>query len=598
MIKHRLIFRLASVFGLVLSVGAVSAQKDTILRQEVEVVKAYRPAVIDANKINENPVIKDEEQKKPTFDYSISSQPVFSTFSVKNLEAATIVGKPKEELGYGLVRLGVGNYNKPYAELFFNNNKAKNSIFGLHFKHLSSHGKIKLKGGDRVKAPFSENNAEMFLKHMFKSSVLSFNADFSHNGFNYYGYPGDSIPSVLTDADPLWNNYTGTHQTFSGGGLNISLTNAGESATNTTLGFDFDYHYFGTKTGQREHFAEFYVNFRKPGKPVSFLLDVGSEFSQADKIWNVTLSEVARRQQTWFVAKPAVRVGNETINLKAGGTLWVVGDPDEKTALKLAPDVRLNFAPVKEIINVFAGIDGKLHHNHYSAIAYQNPFVDPEHDVRNHFEKFRFYGGFDGKFGPRTNFKIQADYSMFAGQPFYYLSAFRMPTMGMLPGPLLVNNTFKVLYDDMDQLKFNAEIAHMVTDKFNLVISGNYYKYTLNEQEKPWNLPEFDATLSLGYKITDQLAVSTEVYVIGKREAMIWDLGLWDSSPSSLAPAASIQVIPLDTAIDLNFKATYEVTRKFSLFAQLNNFGFQQYERWLGYPVQSFNFLGGLSYSF
>jgi outer membrane cobalamin receptor len=54
----------------------------------------------------------------------------------------------------------------------------------------------------------------------------------------------------------------------------------------------------------------------------------------------------------------------------------------------------------------------------------------------------------------------------------------------------------------------------------------------------------------------------------------------------------------LSTVFDLNFNATYKITNQFSVFAQLNNFGFQQYQRWLGYPVQSFNILGGLSYAF
>jgi hypothetical protein len=54
----------------------------------------------------------------------------------------------------------------------------------------------------------------------------------------------------------------------------------------------------------------------------------------------------------------------------------------------------------------------------------------------------------------------------------------------------------------------------------------------------------------------------------------------------------------LPTIFDLNFNANYKITNRFSLFAQLNNFGFQQYQRWLGYPVQSFNIMGGLSYTF
>jgi outer membrane cobalamin receptor len=54
----------------------------------------------------------------------------------------------------------------------------------------------------------------------------------------------------------------------------------------------------------------------------------------------------------------------------------------------------------------------------------------------------------------------------------------------------------------------------------------------------------------------------------------------------------------LPTVFDLNFNAGYKITEHFSLFVRLNNFAFRKYQKWLGYPVQSMNILGGLSYSF
>lgn len=44
--------------------GTVAQQRDT-LRQEVEVVKSYTPMTIDAEKINEAPVIRDDARKNP-----------------------------------------------------------------------------------------------------------------------------------------------------------------------------------------------------------------------------------------------------------------------------------------------------------------------------------------------------------------------------------------------------------------------------------------------------------------------------------------------------------------------------------------------------
>lgn len=576
------------LFTLLLTLSfSVQAQRDTIIRQEVEVVKSFSPAAMDAEKINDMPVIRDQEHKKPNFEYSIFSQPVFSTLSVTNLQAATIVGQPREEVGFGLLRLGAGNYNKPYGELFFNNRNQKNSVFGLHARHLSSHSKLTLEGGDRVKAPYSDNEAEMFIKHMFRRSTLSLNVRLDHDGFNYYGYPGEN---PMPDSISLYAPYLGQRQTFTKGGFNVSLRNVARSKDDPTTGFDFLYHHLGTKTGQREHLGSFIMNFRKPSDGYTLLLDAGAEYSQTSMLFIDTTNTAATRKRTILVAKPAVLIGNETINLKLGANAWMTFDNQKTTNFRFTPNIRFNFAPVKEIINMFAGIDGNHYHNYYSAVAYLNPFINPELSVDNHFEKLRFYGGFDGKLSPRTNFKIQVDHSSFTAHPFFVMTKTSGTDFVQTTPVHFINNVFEVEYDDMKKLKFNGEITHTLGEKLNLLVGASVYKYSMSHLEKPWHLPSFDANMALAYQVTDRFRVATDFYVIGKRDAVIRDMTTVETLPD--------EFLPLDMLVDMNVRGSFDITGKLTAFAQLHNFGFQKYEQWLGYPVQSFNFLGGISLSF
>ena len=587
------------VFAVILT----SAQeRDTTLTQQVEVVKAYKPTISDAFKIIDMPPIEVEEHQKPNFNYNIYSKPIYNTFSVNTLKAATISQKPREDTGFGLVKAGFGNYNKPYGEVFFNSQNSRNTIFGLHGKHLSSHGNINLTGGNKVKAPFSENEAEMYVKHLFRGAVLSVNLNFDHNGFNYYGYPEDSIPMVIRQEDQKIN-YQGKKQTFSKGGLDINLVNQTAGSNDVKFDFNFLYSYFGTKTNQREHFAEFMADVQKPFDRGTGMIEAGVTFVQANEIFNKTLLATGKSQQIWLTAQPAYYLGNEMANIKVGFKSWFVMDNDVDVVAKLAPDIRVNFAPVKDIINIYAGIDGNYINNHYSKIAYENPFVNPTHDVQNTMEKFRFYGGFDGKFATKTNFKLSVDYSMFSKYPFYYLNQNVIPVTGATPNPSVINNTFNLLYDDMDMLKLNLEIFHASSEKADLILSGNYYIYKLDAQKEAWNLPDWDTKLSLGYKINDQLSVSSDIYLIGKRTALIVELtSIGENSSAIVKSSENEEMINksyiLDTVVDLNFMANYKITQNFSVFASLNNFGFQKYERWFGYPVQSFNFLGGITYTF
>ncbi len=599
-------FRYIFFFMLVGMSGMVWGQRDTTLNREVEVIKSFRPTISDANKISSMPQIEDAQHEKPTFNYSIFSQPIYNTFSVNTLKAATFVSEPKEATGFGLVRAGVGNYNRPYGEVFFNSQKIKNTLFGLHGKHLSSHSKIKLAGGDRVDAPYSNNEGEMFLKHLFRSSVLSINLGFNHDGFNYYGYPENPVPDLLQEEDQELN-YFGNRQTFTKGSFNMNLENTAARNSDFTFDFDFLYHFFGTKTGQREHLAQFIADVKKPTYEGTGYLKAGVTFVNANDIAEQYMFSMGRNQldsslnrQTVFTIQPSYLMGGDVANIRFGLKSWLVIDNSADLVAKLAPDIRVNFVPVKELINIYAGVDGNFIHNHYSKIAYDNPFVDPQHLVKNAFERFRFYGGFDGKLAAKTNFKLSADYSLMRDNPLYYLFRYQS---AVDPDVTIVDNDFDVFYDNLNRLKFNLEIFHVAYEKMNMVLSGNYYVYKMETMDEPWNLPSWDAKLSVAYAVSDQLSISTDMFLTGKRTALI--MGVPGGDPRPL-PHSELLVLDeletesynLPTIFDLNLNANYMITSKFSLFAQLNNFGFQQYQRWLGYPVQSFNVMGGLSYTF
>ncbi|MBN2637446.1 MAG: hypothetical protein JXR61_14320 [Prolixibacteraceae bacterium] len=573
----------------------VVAQRDTTLTQEVEVFKSFKPTISDANKINDMPKADQTEHQKPTFNYRIISRPIFNTFSVNSLKAAAIAESRKPDTGYGLVRAGLGNYNKPYGEFFFDHLNSKKSIFGIHGKHLSSLSKIKLEGGDRVDAPFAKNEAEIFFNQFFRKSILSLNFDLNHDGFDYYGYPKEKIPTFLTDKNQDLN-YQGKRQTFTRAGVDISLSNPSLEMDDNDFSFNLRYYYFVTKTQQKEHYGKFSARVQHELDKGVGILEAGAIYSQVDGIYNRATYSIGQRNQVWLFANPTYIIGDKTANLHIGAKTWFLLDKDFDAVAHVAPNIRGNYSPI-DALKLYGGVTGDFTHNSYSKIAYENPFVDPEHDVKNSFEKIHFFGGIDGKFSPKTNFKISANYSITDHQPLYYLHQYTHTDPNVNPNPVVTDNDFKVLYDNINLFKFNLEIFHTSSEKLEFLLSGNYYLYDLNEQKSAWNLPDWDANFSLSYNITQQLSISTDVFLIGTRKALIMQTLFRNSTIDSVNPPI-LKSYNLDTAIDLNVRGEYKITEKLSVFAQLNNFGFQKYERWLGYPVQSFNFLGGLSYAF
>ena len=215
-----------------LSMEFTAAQQDTTkLKQEVEVVKAYRPSISNANKVNLLPVIDDTTRFVPEFKYAIESKPVKTGFTATPINAADVNGFQSKTLGLGYLKLGVGTYNTPYVELFLNLPKSDIATFGLHLRHLSSDGRIKLREGDQVDAPFSENSGEAFGGINIGNTVLSVNLSYNRDAMLYYGYPV-AIPTY--DDVPMY--VYGQKQDYQSGDLVVALKST--EAIESNLKFD------------------------------------------------------------------------------------------------------------------------------------------------------------------------------------------------------------------------------------------------------------------------------------------------------------------------------------------------------------------------
>ena len=583
--QHKISLSLLAL-SLLMGAGNAMAQKDSLkLKQEVEVVKAYHPSILDAQKINDIPQIKPEQTEAPTFDYSIFSKPVFSTFDPTPVAAAKMVGDPKEPLGLGLLKLGFGNYLTPYGELFFNAQPTQKSNFGMHFSHLSSSGKVKLLNEDLVKAPESENTAEIFGKKFFRKSTLSGSLAFDRKAFTYYGYAGDRLSDALKEE---LIPYFQDKQYFSKGTATFHLKS--ETLSTAELNYDFGakYHYLISKTGQTEHEVVLSGDVSKNIDNALGLLSASLTVYKADSIMNRFYREFGKKQQTILRANPSVMWSTENASLQLGLNTAMILDIDTDADFKIWPKVKAEWSPVPQVLTLFAGVDGHLQHNTYSAIAAENPYVDPYHDVANTNYKYIVSGGFKGKLTSKTNYVAEASYSAIEKQHFYILygqDVFNLSSVGSRS----LNNTFDWVYDDVNILKLSGEVMHSVSDNFSVRLLGNYYSYDLKSLDKPWQMPNFDFTLSGVYKPTEQIKFTTDIFVVGKRSALISEL------PNS---SRLSRVVNMDPIIDLNVGAEYQFSPKLNFFAKLNNFGFQKYEQWLGYTNKGLNWMAGISYSF
>jgi hypothetical protein len=73
-----------------------------------------------------------------------------------------MVKMPLERLYKSQLTLGFGNYLTPLAELNINQLRSRNGTFGVHLKHHSMNGKVKLENDLKAPAGFNENQFDLY----------------------------------------------------------------------------------------------------------------------------------------------------------------------------------------------------------------------------------------------------------------------------------------------------------------------------------------------------------------------------------------------------------------------------------------------------
>lgn len=587
----RQIYRSFSVLLLIVaaSAGFASAQRDTTkLNQSVEVSKAYRPSISNANKVNLLPVIDDTTRFTPEFKYSIDSKPVKSGFTASPIGAADVSGMPSKDLGLGYLKLGAGTYSTLYGEFFLHLPKSKFATFGLHLRHLSSEAMTKLREGDLVDAPYSQNNAAIFGAINIGNTVLSTDLSYIRDAMRYYGYPV-ALPANISSVANF-----GLKQAYQHGDFKVALKNNDNTQGNLQFNTGFRLGFADAKTGQKENSGGFFGKFDYNFEKVNGILDFSYDHLTTDNITLESQTVTGKKAEGWLRIAPSVRLDGDNWSVRGGVNFVAVQDKSFVNVTKLYPDFEFNFKPLEGLLNLYAGFKGDLKNNRYGDIAYENYWADPRHNVRNTDYSYVLSGGLKGKITREISYNIGLKYSKAKDLYFYVQHSHDDFASNTTPAPLIYDNAFDLSYDNAGITNFSVEFSYVSGNDLSIVLKGNYYNYNLESLPFAPHKPNFDLTTTTRFRIIDRLTGFADLEVTGARKALVYYV---DLSPSSLF-GTQTRVFTIDPSIKLNLGATYEMTSKFNLFGRVDNLLNRQNEQWLGYPSQGLRLVAGASYSF
>ncbi len=533
---------------------SLSAQEG--IDREVVVVRSFEPSVADAAKINLLPSLTDTISVLPDFSYSIVPTPLIYDFEVEPITPARMSAETVSKLYGSHIRLGLGSYISPFAELSINNLRNNKLSGGMFLKHHSSRGRLWLNNDEKAFSQFSDNEMLFYGKRMGRRHVISADAGLQSNGFHYYGYDTGAVADTTLQKDDIDQNYL-----VANAGLRFKSIHI--DSNNLNYDVSLNYNFFKDRGNVEEHGFVFRSSFDRFIRSQVIGADIGIDYY--DNTFFPDTSNMVLKISPWF------KTADDEWEVFAGFHAYYDQLGDE-SSVYFHPRASLQFSIIRDYVIPYVGIDGNLNINNYRRIAYDNLFIVPGLFVRNSNRRMDLHTGLKGNFTRNVPFNFRVSYSVVDDMHFFINDSTG-----------LIGNQFSVDYDNVELLKYSAEIGAEVSDRFTLFARGNYYSYGMKLLEHPWHKPSLDLRFSARYNLRDKILLNADVFYIGKRYAMPFGN---DAEPIELRGLA-----------DINLGLEYRYNRILSGFIRLNNITSTQYYKWNNYPVQGFSLKAGFTYS-
>jgi len=567
----RILIIISLIILIAIPVKAQETKQD--MKREVTLYNPYIPSLSDFRKKSFLPVITDTAQARPEFTYEVITTPFSPEYTVIPIKAASLLPDPLEKLYKSYINFGLGTHMTPLAELSITNERSKKGAFGFYARHFSSNGKVKLQNELIAYAGYMDNDVSLFGKRFFRNNYLEGSLDYLNRTRYAYGYDTSIIAY-----DPARKDIRIRYNRI---GAELSFASLTLDSMDFSYDFDVRYNYFFNNSSLYQHNMGFDGLMSKTYKDFY----VGSEleldfYRPSPDIYDKTKYIVS--------VSPFVTKSTNQWNFRLGLQLLLDKNITPATArFHLYPDLKFGFSVVPSYISFFAALNGKLEKNDPEKVIGENPFLVRDgslYTLPNTSHTMIVSAGLKGNTGLEGNYLISASYSLINDMLFFSNLVF--PDTIFNPQ---VGNHFVALPDEVEVFKIHGEISGLIGNKISYSGNANWYKYTLTENEYPWNKPPWDGQFGVKYNLRNKIIAGIDLTALGERRLVstIYDTFMPTSTDIFKSPVH----------VNINVSAEYRYTKILSLWVKLNDINYNRYFEWAYYPAQRFLFMVGFSYS-
>ena len=528
--------------------------------------------------------------------YYLEPKRFMSNYSIENIKPARLkITANGDKLYRGYLKAGAGTYLTPLLELNYASKRSRDESWGLNSRTNGSFSSIKEMGNTK----FSDLNFGGYYQKFFMNYDLWSEVQYERNSYQFYGldYNDNSMYQFygidINDSlgiESFKNSDTLFKQNYDLLDLHVKFNsrNTGRDTNKLRIKSWVDFHHLnsnynlsenhfllGAHSGwlilDEEFLGTFELDINNVSSPDILELDENNIIQPRNQSSNT--SGIVR-------FRPHIYSRKNNLIFKAGISLQA--NINENAKFYVFPDLEVSYSLFNNVFIPYGGWVGNVQRNTFNDIRLENPFISEDATLQNTVQKSNIFVGVRGSLSSKFTFNLSSSFKSLDSMYFF------VPDTTSSYG-----NKFQMMYDNLSQTSFLAELTYQELEKLKISAKGEYFIYSPSNFSRAWQKPEFILTLSSILDLSDKIVLKSDFYLVGKREVFSY------SEPESIYELEDDKFIySLPTFVDMNISAEYRYNKKVSAFIQFNNFTAKKYQYWQNFPVQSINILGGVTISF
>lgn len=575
------IVKIAAVLAATLVPTFAAAQNNGGGYNESVVVKGtYRPEIENSRKLTFPAVITDTLARiEHQFNYSITPTRLKALYEPSRIKAARIVGEPATKLYNNYIRLGVGDYWSPLADLYWSSTRDMKKTYGVRVNHLSSWGSISNYGRNH----FGNTGVTLFGKYIVADKLqLSSDVSYEHDHNLYYGFHDTTLASVMPTFTRDSFGLADYRISYNVATWNIGLRNM--ELDPYKLGYSLGIHASDMWATWHQNELNLNINgdvhygfdMMRKYRGVAYLRfewDAYANRVQADTVMPlgyipVPVADTVRGYRNIVKANPYIDFMFSGLQFHAGLTAGWDAFTASGTTFRLFPDVVVSKSLMNEALVLSLGATGGFDANSWNRTRLVNPYLAPGSEMKatRHYD-FALYGRWN--ISRKLEANAEVSFTMLQDDLSFTLD-----------DNYSLHNVYKPMYVDDNRLTLGGTVAFVNDEMLTLSAGGHYYHYTYVSDTalaKPLYRPDWDAIVAAKVNYHDKWLFYLEGQLLG---SMTGDEG--QTMPLRYGVAAEVE---------------YRHNRALSFFLRMDNLAFQRYYLWANYPSRRGLFLAGLTYT-